>query len=82
MFSLFCASSKKFVQVAPDIAPGSKSSLKFALALKEDQRIKRGRFTEEPIKSILKEREAGVPVSDLCLKDGIRDACIYKWKAK
>jgi putative transposase len=37
---------------------------------------------EEQIIGILKEHEAGVSVADLCRKHGVRDASIYKWKAK
>ena len=44
--------------------------------------MKRSRFSEEQIISILKEHEAGVTVSDLCRKHGVSDASIYKWKAK
>jgi len=44
--------------------------------------MKRKRFSEEQIVGILKEHEAGVPVSDLCRKHGVSDASIYKWKAK
>ena len=44
--------------------------------------MKRSRFSEEQIISILKEHEAGVTVSDLCRKHGVSDASIYKWKAR
>jgi putative transposase len=44
--------------------------------------MKRKRFTEEQIVGILKEHEAGVPVTELCRKHGVSDASIYKWKAK
>ena len=44
--------------------------------------MKRKRFSEEQIISILKEHETGVPVAELCRKHGVSDASIYKWKAK
>ena len=44
--------------------------------------MKRNRFTEEQIIWILKKHEAGVTVSELCCKNGVSDASIYKWKAK
>lgn len=43
--------------------------------------MKRNRFTDEQIIGILKEHEAGTPVSELCRKHGVSDASIYKWKA-
>jgi len=44
--------------------------------------MKRNRFSEEQIIGILKEQEAGIPVSELCRKHSVSDASIYKWKAK
>ena len=44
--------------------------------------MKRNRFTDEQIIVILKEHEAGTPVSELCRKHGVSDASIYNWKAK
>ena len=44
--------------------------------------MKHNRFTDEQIIGILKEHEAGKPVSELCRKHGVSDASIYKWKAK
>ena len=56
--------------------------MKFVLAYREDQNMRRSRFMEEQIIGILKEHEAGIPVSDLCRKHGVSDASIYKWKAR
>lgn len=39
--------------------------------------MKRNRFTDEQIIGILKEHEAGTPVSELCRKHGVSDASIY-----
>lgn len=44
--------------------------------------MKRNRFSEEQIISIVKEHESGVSVADLCRKHGVSNASIYKWKAK
>lgn len=44
--------------------------------------MKRSRFSEEQIIAIVKEHEAGVPVSKLCPKHGVSDASIYNWIAK
>lgn len=44
--------------------------------------MKRKRYSEEQIISILKEAEAGASTADLCRKYGMSDASFYKWKAK
>jgi putative transposase len=44
--------------------------------------MKRSRFTEGKIVSILKEGEAGIPVPELCRTHAISRATYYNWKAK
>ena len=44
--------------------------------------MKKSRFTEERIISILKEHHAGLSASELCRKHGISDATFYKWRSK
>ena len=44
--------------------------------------MKRSRFTEEQIISILREQEAGVAVAELCRTHGVSSPTFYKWKAK
>lgn len=52
--------------------------MKFVLAHREDQDMKRSRFSKEQIIGILKKQEAGVPVAELCREHGVSDASIYK----
>lgn len=44
--------------------------------------MKRKRFTEEQIISILKENEAGVRVPELARQHGVVENTIYRWKSK
>jgi putative transposase len=44
--------------------------------------MKRKRFTETQIVTILKKQESGIKVADICRENGISDATFYNWKAK
>ncbi len=44
--------------------------------------MKKTRFTEGQIVSILKSADAGMKVKDLCREHGISEATYYNWKSK
>lgn len=44
--------------------------------------MRKSKFSDPKIISILNEAEAGTPVKEVCRKHGISSACYYKWKAK
>ena len=44
--------------------------------------MKKSRFSDSQILSILKQAEAGTPVSELCREHGMSTASFYKWRAK
>ena len=44
--------------------------------------MKKVRFTETQINSILKQQEPGISVKDLAPQHGISEATFYNWKAK
>ena len=48
----------------------------------QPRRMKRKRFTEEQIITILKEGEAGMATAELCRKLGISTGTYYRWKSK
>ena len=44
--------------------------------------MKKSKFSETQIVSILKQGDAGIPVKDLCRQAGISSATYYQWKSK
>lgn len=44
--------------------------------------MKKSKFSEEEIISIIRGGDAGAKVVDPCRKRGMSDAMFYKWKAK
>lgn len=44
--------------------------------------MKKSRYTDSQILSILKQNEAGALVTDLCREHGMSNATFYKWRSK
>lgn len=44
--------------------------------------MKKSKFTDGQILSILKQHEAGVPVTELAREHGVSTALIYQWRSK
>jgi putative transposase len=44
--------------------------------------VKKTRFTEEQIISVLREQEGGLKTADVCRKHAISGATLYAWEAK
>lgn len=44
--------------------------------------MRKSKFTEEQIASVVTQAQAGVPIEELCRKYGITAATFYRWRAK
>ena len=44
--------------------------------------MKKARFTDSQIMAILKQAEAGTPVTELCREHGMSSASFYKWRSR
>jgi putative transposase len=44
--------------------------------------MKKSRYTDSQIISILKQAEAGTPVPELCREHGMSSATFYKWRSR
>lgn len=44
--------------------------------------MKKSKFSDNQILSILKQAESGVPVPDLCREHGMSSATFYNWRSK
>jgi len=44
--------------------------------------MKKSKYSDAQIMSILKQAENGVPVADLCREHGMSSASFYKWRAR
>lgn len=45
-------------------------------------KMKKSRFSESQILAIIKEKESGLSVAEVCRKHGISDATLHNWKKK
>jgi len=44
--------------------------------------MRRSRFSDEQVITILREQEAGTAIAEVCRRDGVSTATFNKWKAK
>lgn len=43
--------------------------------------MRKSKYSEEHIIGLVRQVDAGTPVTDLCRKHGFRNASLYKWRA-
>jgi putative transposase len=56
--------------------------VEFSIYLELGGSMRKSRFSDSQILSILKEAESGVSVPDICRKHGMSSAMFYKWRSK
>ena len=44
--------------------------------------MRKSRYSDSQIVSIIKQSEGGIPVAELCREHGMSSATFYKWRAK
>ncbi|WP_439847896.1 transposase [Pseudoalteromonas piscicida] len=44
--------------------------------------MRKSKFSETQIVSMIKEAESGIPVPEICRKHGIGQSTFYKWRSK
>jgi putative transposase len=49
---------------------------------RQEENMRKNRYTEEQITKVLREQESGVKVSELCRRYGISEQTFYRWKSK
>jgi putative transposase len=65
-----------------DRPPSSPLDVTGGFVSQEGGRVKRSRFDETQILSVLREQEAGSPLAEVCHRHGISEPTFYRWKSK